>query len=335
MKYIKALSLIFIAASVSFAQNNNRRLDAGVTKTPEGLEIAKGKKRSTTDSTDLSESDTGAQRIISLKNGDISANFSYSTELTYQDNPFALDSSNANMFSSGVWSNRFASSFGLGIFDLGDSVLTPYVGGSWGSTEYTSALVSVTAEEEGFMDLQNYNSTNAFVALLSQYSNGWSVSGVISYNMVKLTTDETEALRDFVYSIKTLKAFSLDGDNNIVFDAGVNIHSSDSDASSNYTGRDEMNRYDLSSSVAYNTQIGPFDASPKYTLQYSDYSKGANADRTQFLHNLSLKFSYDITEYFDIEFQSGYTINDSSGSDDNDDYEMFDAGAGLKLSARF
>jgi len=334
---MKTKSIVILSLLTAFSLNAQtaRKLDAGVTDSPEALKLATSKKKKENNNGDLSESDTGAQRIISLKNGDISANFSYTSELTYQDNPFALESNNANMFSSGVWSNRFASSFGLGIFDLGDSVLTPYVGGSWGSTEYTSALVSVTAEEEGFMDLQNYNSTNAFVALLSQYSNGWSVSGVISYNMVKLTTDETEALRDFVYSIKTLKAFSLDGDNNIVFDAGVNIHSSDSDASSNYLGRDEMNRYDLTSSVAYNTQIGPFDASPKYTLQYSDYSKGANADRTQFLHNLSLKFSYDITEYFDVELQSGYTINDSSGSDDNDDYEMFDAGAGLKLSARF
>ena len=334
MKLLNLTAVMLATCLVANAQTS-RKLDAGVTDSPEALKLATSKKKKANNNGDLSESDTGAQRIISLKNGDISANFSYTSELTYQDNPFALDSNNANMFSSGVWSNRFASSFGLGIFDLGDSILTPYVGGSWGSTEYTSALVSVTAEEEGFMDLQNYNSTNAFVALLSQYSNGWSVSGVISYNMVKLTTDETEALRDFVYSIKTLKAFSLDGDNNIVFDAGLNIHSSDSDASSNYTGRDEMNRYDLTSSVAYNTQIGPFDASPKYTLQYSDYSKGANADRTQFLHNLSLKFSYDITEYFDVELQSGYTINDSSGSDDNDDYEMFDAGAGLKLSARF
>ena len=334
---MKTKSIVILSLLTAFSLNAQtaRKLDAGVTDSPEALKLATSKKKKENNNGDLSESDTGAQRIISLKNGDISANFSYTSELTYQDNPFALESNNANMFSSGVWSNRFASSFGLGIFDLGDSILTPYVGGSWGSTEYTSALVSVTAEEEGFMDLQNYNSTNAFIALLSQYSNGWSVSGVISYNMVKLTTDETEALRDFVYSIKTLKAFSLDGDNNIVFDAGVNIHSSDSDASSNYLGRDEMNRYDLTSSVAYNTQIGPFDASPKYTLQYSDYSKGANADRTQFLHNLSLKFSYDITEYFDVELQSGYTINDSSGSDDNDDYEMFDAGAGLKLSARF
>ena len=334
---MKTKSIVILSLLTAFSLNAQtaRKLDAGVTDSPEALKLATSKKKKENNNGDLSESDTGAQRIISLKNGDISANFSYTSELTYQDNPFALESNNANMFSSGVWSNRFASSFGLGIFDLGDSILTPYVGGSWGSTEYTSALVSVTAVEENFMDLQNYNSTNAFIALLSQYSNGWSVSGVISYNMVKLTTDETEALRDFVYSIKTLKAFSLDGDNNIVFDAGVNIHSSDSDASSNYLGRDEMNRYDLTSSVAYNTQIGPFDASPKYTLQYSDYSKGANADRTQFLHNLSLKFSYDITEYFDVELQSGYTINDSSGSDENDDYEMFDAGAGLKLSARF
>ena len=230
-----------------------------------------------------------------------------------------MDDNNINKFASGVWNNRFSGSFGLGIFDYGDSIVTPYVGGSWGSTEYTSALVSVTSEEEGFMDLQNYNTTNAFVALLSQYSNGWSLSGVVSYNMVKLTIDDTEAMRDYTYSVKTLKAFSLNNDANLVFDAGVNIHSTDSDASGDYAGRDEMNRYDISSSLALNTQLGLLDATPKYTLQYSDYSKGANSDRSQFLHNLSLKLSYDITEYFDVELSTGYTINDSSGSNDDDD----------------
>ena len=107
----------------------------------------------------------------------------------------------------------------------------------------------MTSEEEGFMDLQNYNTTNAFVALLSQYSNGWSLSGVVSYNMVKLTIDDTEAMRDYTYSVKTLKAFSLNNDANLVFDAGVNIHSTDSDASGDYAGRDEMNRYDILASL--------------------------------------------------------------------------------------
>ena len=334
MKLLKLTSVILATCLVANAQTS-RKLDAGVTDSPEGLKIATSKKKKSTNNDDLSESDTGAQRIISLKSGDISANFSYSTDLSYQDNPYALDDNNINKFASGVWNNRFSGSFGLGIFDLGDSVVTPYVGGSWGSTEYTSALVSVTSEEEGFMDMQNYNTTNAFVALLSQYSNGWSLSGVISYNMVKLTIDDSEAMRDYTYSLKTLKAFSLNSEANLVFDAGVNIHSTDSDASGDYAGRDEMNRYDISSSLALNTQLGFLDATPKYTLQYSDYSKGANSDRTQFLHNLSLKLSYDITEYFDVELSTGYTINDSSGSDDDDDYEMFDAGAGLKLSARF
>lgn len=334
---MKTKSIVILSLLTAFSLNAQtaRKLDAGVTDSPEGLQLATSKKKKSNNNGDLSESDTGAQRIISLKSGNISANFAYSTDLTYQDNPYALDDNNINKFASAVWNNRFSGSFGLGIFDFGNSILTPYVGGSWGSTEYTSALVSVTSDEEGFMDLQNYNTTNAFLALLSQYSNGWSLSGVFSYNMVKLTTDETEALRDYTYSVKTLKAFNLNNGANLVFDAGINIHSTDSDASGVYSGRDEMNRYDISSSLALNTQLGILDVTPKYTLQYSDYSKGANSDRSQFLHNLSLKLSYDITESFDIMFSTGYTINDSSGSNDDDDYKMFDAGAGLKLSARF
>ena len=202
---MKTKSIIILSLLTAFSLNAQtaRKLDAGVTDSPEGLKLATSKKKKSNNNDDLSESDTGAQRIISLKSGDVSANFAYSTDLSYQDNPYALDDNNINKFASGVWNNRFSGSFGLGIFDYGDSIVTPYVGGSWGSTEYTSALVSVTSEEEGFMDLQNYNTTNAFVALLSQYSNGWSLSGVVSYNMVKLTIDDTEAMRDYTYSVKT------------------------------------------------------------------------------------------------------------------------------------
>ena len=217
---------------------------------------------------------------------------------------------------------------------MGDSILTPYVGGSWTTNEYTSAFVDVTSDQKGVFDQQSFNSTNAFIALLSQYGNGWSYSGIISYNMTKLTIDDTEALRDFTYSLKVLKSFSID-ENQFVWDASFNIHSTDGDSQDNYTGRDEMDRFDIASSLKIIRELGPIDVSPKYTIQYSDYSKGANDDRSQFLHNLSLNFNYKLTDSFLLEMNTAYTINDSSGSDNDDDYEMFDAGAAIKLSARF
>lgn len=334
MKFLATLITSLILLNLAYSQNNTgRRLDAGLTSSPSGLELATEKKKRSNGEEGLSESDSGVQRPISLKSGGFSANFAYKSDLTYQDNPYAQDGGSLD-FASALWTNSFTSSFGLGIVDMGDSILTPYVGGSWNTNEYTSAFVDATSKQKGIFDRQSFNSTNAFIALLSQYGNGWSYSGIISYNMTKLTIDDTEALRDFTYSLKVLKSFSID-ENQFVWDASFNIHSTDGDSQLNYQGRDEMDRFDIASSIKIIHELGPIDVSPKYTLQYSDYSNGDNDDRTQFLHNLSLNFNYKLTDSFHLEMNTAYTINDSSGSDNDDDYEMFDAGAAIKLSARF
>ena len=334
MKFLSAVIISSILFNFAYSQNTTgRRLDAGLTNSPSGLDIATEKKKRSDGEEDLSESDSGVQRPIALKSGGFSANFAYNSDLTYQDNPYAVDGGELD-FASALWTNSFTSSFGLGIIDMGDSVLTPYVGGSWTTNEYTSAFVDATPNQKGVFNSQSFNSTNAFVALLSQYGNGWSYSGVISYNMTKLTIDETEALRDFTYTLKALKSFSIN-DSQIIFDASFNIHSTDGDSQGDYNGRDEMDRFDIASSLKLIREIGPINIAPKYTIQYSDYANGANDDRTQFLHNLALNLNYQITDSFNLEFNTAYTINDSSGSEDDDDYEMFDAGAGIKLSARF
>ena len=334
MKFLATVFTLSILFNFAYSQTNTgRRLDAGITNSPDGLELATEKKKRSNGDEDISESDSGVQRPISLKSGGLSANFAYKSDLTYQDNPYAQDGGSLD-FASALWTNSFTSSFGLGIFDMGDSILTPYVGGSWTTNEYTSAFVDATPSQKGIFDQQSFNSTNAFIALLSQYGNGWSYSGIISYNMTKMTIDETEALRDITYTLKALKSFALD-DNQFIFDASFNIHSTDGDSQGNYQGRDEMDRFDIASSLKIIRELGPIDVSPKYTLQYSDYSNGANADRSQFLHNLSLNFNYQLTDSFHIEMNTAYTINDSSGSGNDDDYEMFDAGAAIKLSARF
>jgi len=334
MKFLATLIISSVFLNLAYSQNNTgRRLDAGVTNSPSGLELATEKKKRSNGEEDLSESDSGVQRPISLKTGGFSANFAYKSDLTYQDNPYAQDGGSLD-FASALWTNSFTSSFGLGIIDMGDSILTPYVGGSWTTNEYTSAFVDVNSSEKGVFDQQSFNSTNAFIALLSQYGNGWSYSGIISYNMTKTTIDDFEVLRDFTYTLKVLKSFSID-ENQFVWDASFNIHSTDGDPQLNYQGRDEMDRFDIASSLKIIRELGPIDVSPKYTLQYSDYSNGDNDDRTQFLHNLSLNFNYKLTDSFHLEMNTAYTINDSSGSDNDDDYEMFDAGAAIKLSARF
>lgn len=329
-----SLFLFSLLPFILIAQNA-RKLDSGITKDPEALLIATQKKGAKTGNTDLSESDTGAQRPISLKQGDMSLFLGYSTDLYYSSNPMALQ--DASKVKSGVWTNTFFAGAGLGIFDMGSYILTPYIGGSWKQTEHTSVLVDVSAADEGFVERANFNSTNSYVLLLAQFENGWSLSGSIVYSMDRNTYFEEETLKDFSYRLKTLKAFQIDQSTTFIFDASVVLHDSTTDPESkaDYAGFDELDRLNLSTSFAIQKQIGPIEVSPKYILSFNDYKNGANKNREQFSHSFSLKLGYDITESLGVESFSTYTLNDSTGSDNNDDYEMLDLGAGIRLTARF
>jgi len=156
MKLIITTLLSSLLLTSGFSQVVRDPSSRGVTKTPGGLDIATEKKSRSDNKEDLSESDSGVQRPISLKSGSFSANFAYKSDLTYQDNPYAQDGGSLD-FASALWTNSFTSSFGLGIFDMGDSILTPYVGGSWTTNEYTSAFVDATPSQKGIFDQQSFN----------------------------------------------------------------------------------------------------------------------------------------------------------------------------------
>jgi len=321
MNSSKYISIFLIASCFVSAQ---RKLDLQKNASePEAIKQANSKNQK--NDSDVSESDTGAQRPIVLKKSGLSAFFGYNTDYYYTSNAFGTDSEE---IASGIWTNTFYAGAGLGVFDMGEYVLTPYIGGSWMVHDYTKSLKQLEDE--------NYNRTQSYALLLAQFGNGWSFRGGLSYLNDRNSNEDTEILRDFIYNIGTMKAHTIDDSTQGIFAASAKYHDVDADKSPGRTGtRDELNRYDLSLSYEINKDFMGLEFNPKYQVSYNDYLNGNNADRTQFTHTFSLDIVYHITESFRFETISTYTSNDSSGSNNDDDYEMYDLGGGLRLSARF
>ena len=61
---------------------------------------------------DATESDTGAQRPVSLSDSEISAYFGYDTKYFYRSNPLAQDG-DLSQFESDMWTNTFFGAFRL------------------------------------------------------------------------------------------------------------------------------------------------------------------------------------------------------------------------------
>ena len=121
MKSAKYISIFLIASCFVSAQ---RKLDLQKSASePEVIKQANSKNKK--QDSDVSESDTGAQRPIVLKKNGLSAFFGYNTDYYYTSNAFGTDTEE---IASGIWTNTFYAGAGLGVFDMGEYVLTLTLG---------------------------------------------------------------------------------------------------------------------------------------------------------------------------------------------------------------
>ena len=301
-------------ASQSRIQGTQREQPAPVTGKNITAQEAEG--------TNPAESDTGAQRPISLKKSGISSFFGYDTKLFYRDNPLSVDSALSEM-KTGMWTNTFFGGAGLGVFDIDDAVITPYIGGSYSINDYLE-----TAVQE--LEL-NYNSTNAYALLLAQFSSGWSGRIGVSYAMDKNTESDTEEYSEFFPNIGIMKSHTLSSETVSIFDAYVGKHAS----TSNQNPEDSLDNFEVTASYGLIHRQGAFIIKPKYLLSYKSYDNGENSNREDLTHNLSVKVEYPLADSLSLSLFSGYTIRETSGYELGGDYENFDGGLGLTLNSRF
>ena len=278
------------------------------------------------DSTDLAESDTGAQRPIALSKSAISAFFSYDSKFSYHDNPTYQKNALSN-YKTSIWENTFRGGFALGAFDFDDAIVTPYIGGSYKILDY----LEETLAQDG---INNFNLSQAYALLHSQFSNGWSGRLGITYAMEKDTELDEEVYSDFVPTLGITKIYSLNQSTFAIFDAYIGLHKTTTDQ----TPTDLSDKLTVSASYGLVHNYDSFVIKPSYSLTHKSYDKGVdglNDGRKDLTHNLGLKIDYPIAESLNIELSSAYMINDTSGYSLEGDYEAFIAGLGLTLNSRF
>ena len=326
---LKILILSLAISSIAFSQNAasqnaakvQSRIDGTQTSQPAPVSGQVGGGQ-TSSNNDAAESDTGAQRPISLKKDGISGYFGYDTKYFYRSNPLSQEG-DLEQLKTAMWTNTFFTGAGIGIIESDNSVITPYIGASWTVNDYIEDNLSAF----------NHNDTSAYALLLAQYGNGWAARIGISYSNSRSTEFDTEDFSEFFPNIGVMKSYSVNDQTIAIFDAYLGQHSTTVAAISGLVEEDGLDNFEIAASYGLKYTEGALSISPKYLLSYKTFENGANADRNDLSHIFSLKANYIINESFDLGAFGTYTMRDS---DINiNDYENLDGGLGLTLNARF
>lgn len=321
---IRVLLLTIATSSISIAQDAAKvqsRIDGTQTTQPAPVSGQVGGGQATS-GTDAAESDTGAQRPISLRKGGISGYFGYDTKYFYRSNPLSQEG-DLKQLKTAMWTNTFFTGAGIGIIEADNSVITPYIGISWSVNDYI----------EDNLSSFNHNDTSAYALLLAQYGNGWAARIGVSYSNSRSTEFDTEDFSELFPNIGVMKSFSINDQTIAIFDAYLGQHSTTISAISGLTEEDGLDNFEIAASYGLKYTGGALSVSPKYLISYKTFENGANADRNDFSHILSLKGNYMINDSFDLGVFGTYTVRDSDV--DINDYKNLDGGLGVTLNARF
>ena len=328
---MKKLLTLIVACSLTvglFAQvdreNRQNATDASINKfKAEAPKLNPGKKSRSGNS---ASSDTGAQRPILLKKSGVSVYINFDSKFYYNSNPLAANGK-LKQQATGVWDNTFSSTFGIGVFELGNSVVTPFVGGSWTSTDHSEKVL------EGL----NRNSTNAFLLFLSNYGNGWSSKVGLNYSNVRYTETDTEEYMDTNPYVSLRYSHFINDKTSGAAELSIGTRNSKSDDLFNESDK-VLDRNELSFNYSLSHELGNIKLSPSYTILYKKYSESVNVNRKDILNFIGLRADYSINESLGLYLNASYNNQDSSGhrlGDEVGDYKSWNGGLGLGLRARF
>lgn len=326
---MKIITSTFLALSLCvyplIAQSDEDRSRAQRIDSTDRGQILPQTSNSSGSSSSVAKSDTGAQRPVKLSKNSLSPFLGYDVKMVYRSNPLAA-SGKLKQLATGVWTHTFYAGLGLGVFDFGDSVVTPYVGGSWSSNEYSENNLI------GF----NYYSTSAYAMLLAQYTNGWSARAGLSYASDRSAKYKTEDYSELYPSVGIMKVYSINSSTSAIFEATLGKH----DATSyvlpfNGATEDQLSNWDATLSYGLRHRYGKFTISPKLSTTYKVYDDGVNKDRDDWVNRASLSIDYPVVKDVRATLLASYTNRDSSGTDQNYDYKSWDGGIGINVSTRF
>jgi len=327
-KYIKLIALFATLPTLLFAQQSAKP-DATLTERgnqPPSAVTAEG-----TDKTNVDTSDAGAQRPIFLKTENISAFAGLDTKYLYRNNPLS-SSDKLSFIETAMWMNTAYAGASFEAVETDNSVIIPYVGASYTSTEYL----------QSGLDGLDFTSTSAYAMLLAQHSSGWTFRTGVSYAMDSSQLSSDETYKEFYPYIGAMKSHSL-GDSVIgALDISGGLHMSDSDSfDSSYNGNRELQNVDTTAAYSLRFIFEKIVISPRYGITYKKYFYGPNDNRDDLLHSVNLKIDYIVNENLNISIFGGYSNRDSSGGTYQDagilsyDFESADGGIALGLNTTF
>jgi hypothetical protein len=334
MKLPKIYIVAFLVSSTfTYGQSAAGRIDATDRDLPSPAKEAV--QASSGGASDVSASDTGAQRPLLLKKSGFSAQFGYDSKISYKQNPLGAPGI-LDQQADAVWENRFHGRAKLGVYDMDSSVVTPFIGGSWAMTDFTYKNDNDVVKD---LSTLNFNTTTAYLLFLMQHESGWAFRGGVMYANDRSTEDDTEEYSEFYPSIGVTKAYALNDNALGVLDASFGSHYgtiTDVDGSVATHTSDELDHIDLTVGYSIIYSMDNFTIRPSYSISYRKYDNGFNFDRKDTLHSLGLHIDYPISESFDLMLFTDYAKRTSSGSHDMlYEFEKFDIGSGLGLTARF
>ena len=330
MKLNKLLTLAFFGTSfITYGQSAAERIDSTDRNLPSPAKEAA--QNASNGTINVASSDTGAQSLL-LK---IWFSLNSVTTLKFRINKIRSKTV-LDQQADAVWENRFHGRANLGVFDMDTSVVTPFIGASWSMTDFT-----YKNDNEVVKDLStlNFNTTTAYLLFLVQHESGWAFRGGVMYANDRSTETDTEEYSEFYPSVGVTKAYSISDNALGILDASFGAHYGtveDADGTATDHTDDELDHIDLTASYSIVYSMDMFTIRPSYSISYRKYDNGFNFDREDMLHSVGIHVDYPISDSLDLMLFTDYAKRTSDGTHEMlYEFEKFDIGTGLGLTARF
>ena len=274
---------------------------------------------------DLSTSDTGAQRPVSLNDNVISVFLGFDSRYFYRSNPLFVNGDLREKTESDVWTNNFYTG-AFSTIEGDNSAYTPFLTGSYIRYNY------LTDDLETF----DYGATSIATGVFSYYGGRNTYFAKVVYNMDKSTEFRTEDFNEFFSQIGLIRSFQLLDRLNANTTVAIGKHSSTIDSANGTRHEDQMDNWEI-----YALNIFSFENSffenllLTYRLSYQSFDNGDYSDRKDLSHSFSGDYGFS---FFDSDEHNLYLFLACSirnSNKDSFDYVNVDTGGGIKYTANF
>lgn len=314
------LASLFLAALLPLAAQNTP-----VGTPPEAEDIVDRAQSTPGGSGAAAASSTGAQRVVRQKQSKWGGFVGAGLDYLYRSNALSVNEPIGEEIRSDVLLLTGYGFVSYGPTPTGKSAVTQlYLGG----------LVQETQHQENLVEFADFRTDNIYVMSDTTFRNGLSLAGRLEYAQnVNSDSDNTDFSE--VYPSFSVRKFWAVGDNsNFRAVVRTGYHFTDVDDFGGLGGRtdDQLDNWETSLAGAYFWTKNRFILNPTARLIYQDYGNGQNADRSDFTYQLGLRATY---RYNFLNLSAFVTYTKRNSDIDINDFENFDAGAGLSASYRW